>query len=518
MKKALLFFSLLAYASVGFAQQVPRKCDVEATDEYAQAFYKMTPEQRYGVHGVDVIDSVYMIPVKVHIVGRDDSTGFFRTSEAIKNICNLNSRYVPVGFRFYISGPINYIRNSTYYNLPSKTIGDNMLAFYNVPGVINVYYVDLSTLGLCGYAYFPNTGPGGSANRRGGAVLGINGSCSSSSLPGVPDGNTTFAHELGHYFSLMHPFQGTSDNPAGASAERVIRVTTPGKLYGPNCSTSGDGFCDTEADFIDTRWSCPYNGNQKDINQDFFTPDASLYMGYANDVCTNRFSDQQISRMRQTIRTTRNYLLPNRPTIQDTITVAPNTLSPTNSTTPAEYANWCRFTWNAVPGATMYHLRIAQFVTFSTILFDTIVSDTSFIYTYQLTGRFQARTRLQPNRSYFWSVQALNETNLCGPYSPGVNFTTNAVLGNDNIVTPIANCYPTVLEQAQTMNIDLAVATNNVIIETIDITGKLIQSKQIANQGNTLISSFDPGVKTPGMYFLRINTAGKYSTVKFIVK
>ena len=104
--------------------------------------------------------------------------------------------------------------------------------------------------------------------------------------------STTLVHELGHFFSLPHTFNGWENGAVPTNPEKVTRT-------GPsaNCSSTGDKFCDTEADYQGERWFCPYNDIKFDSNNDQYHPDSSIYMGYASDECMTRFSNMEIAAM-----------------------------------------------------------------------------------------------------------------------------------------------------------------------------------------------------------------------------
>ena len=127
------------------------------------------------------------LPLKVHIVGTDEGTGYFATADVFRLVCEVNDQYTGSGMQFFISGDFNYINNDDYYDHNYFT-GAEMMNQYNEPNVINMYIVD-NPNDNCGY-YSPGLD-----------ALAVAKSCSD-------QGSTTLAHELGHYFSLPHTFSG----------------------------------------------------------------------------------------------------------------------------------------------------------------------------------------------------------------------------------------------------------------------------------------------------------------------
>ncbi|MEL6863107.1 MAG: T9SS type A sorting domain-containing protein [Bacteroidota bacterium] len=121
----------------------------------------------------------------------------------------------------------------------------------------------------------------------------------------------TFAHEIGHFFTLPHTHRNTNQDPMFGNAdglnvpcrrEAVTRNITNDPACFPwpwnppfsHCSFTGDGFCDTPADPTD--WpGCPYNDGGVDFNGDPFDPDETNVMSYYS--CRSMFSPSQVDAM-----------------------------------------------------------------------------------------------------------------------------------------------------------------------------------------------------------------------------
>ncbi|MCS6916971.1 MAG: hypothetical protein NZM08_04740, partial [Chitinophagales bacterium] len=219
------------------------------------------------------VRTVYELPMHIHLVGRDNGTGLHYLDVLWQNLCDLNDQFAETGFMFYLKNYPTYIFNSAYYEHDYYT-GAEMMFDYNVSNTINVYVVG-DPAGNCGYFW---GWPDAVAIARGCFNV----------------GNTTFAHELGHYFSLPHPF----DNING-----ILEY-----VDGSNCTVGGDLFCDTRADILNYRWDCPYTGGAVDPKGMPYNPDSSLYMSYALDRCTYRFSPQQQNAMINYLNAKRSYL------------------------------------------------------------------------------------------------------------------------------------------------------------------------------------------------------------------
>jgi len=109
---------------------------------------------------------------------------------------------------------------------------------------------------------------------------------------------TLLAHEMGHYLSLYHTFEGLD-------------------CANSNCATSGDRVCDTPPDgSIGNSFSCtqPQNSCSSDTISGFSVDVPDLinnFMDYGNDACHNAFTEGQAARMRAAIATQRSGLLQN---------------------------------------------------------------------------------------------------------------------------------------------------------------------------------------------------------------
>lgn len=126
---------------------------------------------------------------------------------------------------------------------------------------INMFFVqEIANLDIaaCGFASL-----GGIGLYTSGGIVIKKGSCNS---PG------TFTHEMGHYLSLKHTFEGNG-------AELVD---------GSNCDTAGDLICDTPADNYDPQGdpslyvdaNCRFINTDLDANGQFYRPDVGNMMSY----------------------------------------------------------------------------------------------------------------------------------------------------------------------------------------------------------------------------------------------
>ncbi|MFM8493767.1 MAG: zinc-dependent metalloprotease [Bacteroidota bacterium] len=492
------FWTILLYSSSLLAQPTQHApCGTPAAPESVRQFiqsldYSVLPEDPTRIN----------IPVTIHIVKATNGSGGFLENNAFLTICDLNQRMASAGLFFYVPGAVRFILSDALYNPVDYGPLNTMISQNNVARTMNIYYTNLGAMSLCGFAFYPNSGPGGAQNN--GAVV-MSFACSQ------PNG-TTLTHEVGHFFNLPHTFDQTSNDPTASSAERVTRnFNEPSPRLSANCNTEGDNFCDTPADFIDNRWNCPTGIIQLDINGDRFRPDSSYYMSYSSDQCMSRFSDQQITAMRATLTTTnspRGYLTINPMPAYPDITTGAALISPaTADTFPGNYVV---FRWNRTPGATAYQIKILLF-NFSVL--DTITTDTFYIS--------QARL-IRANREHSWQVRALNGANLCTPYSDRIFFYAGAYITNVGIRSESQSnawmVYPTLFEAGVSHPLNIVGLTENAQAKAVisDASGRTIQEWTIEQNLDQLKISLPP--LASGLYYIHIQQNQQRKAFKFVIQ
>lgn len=222
-----------------------------------------------------------VIPVQVHLIRETNGNSVLTLQDIQNELDSVNTFYTNAGLVFYECQAAEMIDNSAYYDYLSTTDQNYFLTNHYVNDVINLYFantVSTSNGPVCGYAFFP----GGPDAAFLAASCAVNGS--------------TLAHELGHYFGLLHTHGGSNDELADGS----------------NCATEGDLICDTPADpglsnsVVDT--GCQYTGTAMDNNNQFYVPDVTNIMSYSRKVCRTTFTQQQYAVINLTYFTERTYL------------------------------------------------------------------------------------------------------------------------------------------------------------------------------------------------------------------
>lgn len=449
--RMLWLFGLNICLSFSLCAQVsgPLLCGTEEAP--VQNLQWIEQMRRMGLIGAGRPDSPepeYDIPLSIHLLSRNDGAGALELSVLWQTLCELNDKFRPTGIQFYIKGNVNRIPNTYYYNLPDYTTSFALNDMYNVARSINVYFLNLGVMGLCGFANYPNTGMPADPLRQGAVYMGI--ACS-----GL--GNTTWAHELGHFLNLPHPFDGTAGQPSAFGSERVTRnPQEPPPRYSANCTTAGDRFCDTRADYRDNRWNCPSQGTVLDINTDLFNPDETLYMSYSLDMCANRFTAEQSQAMRAIVSApsaSRAYLMvpPMHPF--DSLTGSIQVVYPPDSSN-GHPANWLHIRWRRVPGATKYAVRLRR-PTGTVAEWMVENGDTSFLYT---------GSDLRPQFTYRISVKPINHGWFCSDYSQDVVVTlSDSFLPCPVVVSPSIQNATIRADSLATLRANASVAGHSVL-------------------------------------------------------
>jgi hypothetical protein len=223
-----------------------------------------------------------------HIFRHSDGSGGLPSEFCQLNIDRVNEEVAEMGLVFCI-------KSIEYYNLADPRI--NMSDPEENPPTLgfdinsmNVYCTPLITgftmegeevpAGVCGYT----TGIGPPET-----TLVVQNDCVVWDYEQNEEESTTFCHETGHFFGLLHTFQGTEDG------------SNPECVNGSNCTTAGDYICDTSAD--DGAGSdefCEYNGGGMDnpddgcVGEPYF-PNMDNIMSYYPEECTDTLTDEQLN-------------------------------------------------------------------------------------------------------------------------------------------------------------------------------------------------------------------------------
>ena len=219
----------------------------------------------------------FRIPIRAHVLRRDNGSGGISEADIEASVARTNVHYRWLNMEFYVD-EYHDLNNTTDYNIylnskvRSRPLENRLAKDHAVKEAINVFFVQNSNT-----SWVP-------ASK--GHILMNNWHTRNES---------TFAHELGHFFGLPHTH---------TKGDELVD--------GSNCTSAGDGFCDTPADpnlNNKVNEDCEYFGTNRDANGAAYTPLTNNMMAYTKFECRTSFTREQRLRIWYTYgyRQRRNY-------------------------------------------------------------------------------------------------------------------------------------------------------------------------------------------------------------------
>lgn len=324
MKKLLLFLSLWVCILQANAQTI-EPCGFDTyrkewlkipqnreANEYLENRIKLYVEKQRSTRRTA---TVYTLPVVVHIIHNGESVGDCLNPNdasvaamitALNNYFrNTNSLGIDIELNFQLavrsgascngsttginrvngSGVANYTANGISFagGSGASESAVKALSKWSPTEYINIWVVNKINGGITGcpgggsgtFTAGFSGGPGNSGATDGVVIV-------ASQVNGT---STVLTHEVGHYFNLLHTFEG--DSGGGGCPSNT------------NCSTQGDLVCDTDPHIrISNIGTCP-DMTTNGCTMTSYQPVSYNYMNYTN--CLNRFSAGQKTRMRAVI-------------------------------------------------------------------------------------------------------------------------------------------------------------------------------------------------------------------------
>ena len=464
----------------------------------------------------DVRSETIYLPIKFHRVGTTQGTEQVKVSSVLDQMCRLRREYAKYDIIPYISNGFNDVFNSGIFFDP---IGNNGQIENNKSGsAVDVFITenadtsnsvpgDGTTLGF--YAVpFGNSGRDYIVVRK----------------KEVIDSTETLEHELGHYLSLDHTFDGwegvqynqeVHGNPltvsvvGGNAIELVDRDS--------NCETAGDQLCDTPADY---NFNFSFENTDSDLNNDIvagcnmvetirdsegkaLSPMTNNIMSYYT--CPNqKFTDGQVGLMMADFNSSaRTHINSNYVPNLNEVTEIPTLVSPGSM---APIYNGIVFEWTAVEHADFYSLEISS-------------SSESFNYITTQPSAFI--TDLSPDETYFWLVAPFNETSGCGRTSPKVLITGGDATSVESL-NDLAEFYvfPNPINQGASLQVQITSKesfTADLTILSLEGKEVLVQKgKEIKTNNNLLEISTES--LTSGMYILQVRSEKGVFSKQIVIK
>jgi Secretion system C-terminal sorting domain len=508
INKIALCVAFLAVNLAAIAQHLPHSgCSVGVQDG-ALIKNRMLENRRAIANGEIFVqrtpNAITYIPLTITSVANTSGQGHATYANMFAMVCDLNADYLDQDIQFYIKDSIRFRQNNSVYN----DAGDFNSTLYMVQnkraGTVNIY---ISPTVQNSVASFYN--PAGDY-----VFL----------ITGVADGTSnTCTHEVGHFFSLPHTFYGweninyhdlyqntnAPNTVGGGFVEKVARTGT-----NANCATAADGFCDTEADYISSRWPCPYIGQNGILARDplgvSINPDESLYMSYFYDNCVTAFSVEQKAAISADVasRGWSNLAAPNPSAAVNASTVT--AVSPIlNSTLFIDGTNNLTLQWNAVANANAYQVVLERTLLGSVVgtIFSRVVYNTTSI---NFSSSLMPLPPSGTLHDYRWTIKPMNWYSLCGTFSSEFNFRTTSQpvsVSELNSQQLQVSVNPNPVSSNQ-INLSIqAIQNEQVAIKIYSPEGKLIltQQKVSLNTGDNFLS-LDATELANGVYFIQIQT------------
>lgn len=424
------------------------------------------------------------LPVAVHLVENDQGVNSIPESKILEAFCTLNEHFKPVNIQFFLQYPILYLRNTAFYDHADAATALQMIQSARIPGVINTFFVK-NAADACGYTL----------RNQSGLALGI---ALSADCTG---GNTSaWAHEMGHVLSLPHTFHGWENYPYNYElpAPASVGRTAVERVDRSNCRAAGDGFCDTDPDYLNGRWTCNQDTLSDILQKDplgvAFRSDGSNLMSYSADPCGARFSAEQQSAMRLYVQQNLSGISSKGLTVpalsrSDIVLVEPRmkeVLSNPDSVT---------FSWQPVSGIAGWVLEVSPIPSFTILNYSTVTTANSL------------SIALAPGRTYFWRVWAFNQFSTCKYVSGTGTFSLASVTATAerNPPNPV-NAYPNPIRASAeplTFSFESLQAANSRLL-LHDALGRVHWSASWDIQPGMNTLDIPVARLAPGTYFVRL--------------
>ena len=488
MKKLIPGICLLFLTTLAFSQKEKPEsyCGYHGISDWLVKYQK-NPEA-YQVHKKGTI---LYIPMTVHVLGNDSGAGYFGETPLLDAFCTLNADFAPAEIQFYLANDFNYINNSSWFEHDFRG-GREMMNRNNFDNSINTYFVE-DPAGNCGYY-------------TGGAdALAVAKNCA-----GATD--HTWAHEVGHYLSLPHPFVGWEGTDVDGSqpAPSNLGNRPVERVDGSNCNQAADGFCDTEPDYISNRWTCNNNGRSQqllDPRGASFRADGTLIMGYSNDDCANRFTSEQVDACLANINDERQDLLTNA-TPLDPVEMGDGLVPVSPAEGEAVLPGDVTLTWEPVKNATKYIIEVYGLPTLNPLIARKIVS-----------GNTAVISDITRERAHYWRVRPFNEFHFCSDFSDVSSFVVSSALST-NYINEVESfsVSPVPAESGSDFSIEISSKSDfEAQAKLVNLTGQILTNKKYQINSGVQNLRFDLPNIPQGIYLLSLENEEGERLVKKVV-
>ncbi len=518
----ILVVLLLCVPTFIFAQNNGQneKCGTEFTPEMeARLLQNIATAKALGLsNGAN--RTTTFVAVKFHLVANSDGSSRPSVSRVYDALCGLNSRYADQNIKFYLAG-IYDMNSTTVFSHSSVSAAQFQMSVRKNqhPNAINIF--------VCNSVNTNNNSPGTTLAYYSPVYDLIATRSNQMNLT-----SKTLTHEMGHFLSLPHPFNGWEGYDYHCNLDTYTAADPcPNAIYGAsnlpptsvggnlveladrsNCSTSGDYFCDTEPDYnlgFLGGSNCNYSQGAVDPNGDVINPDETLYMSYFDDNCTNRFSNDQKAAIAADLLTSARNYIKGTPSSTIEITTPATLVAPTNNGT-SPFWDEVFLDWDDVSGANKYFVQISRNSSFSLLVDEAIV-----------TNSLYASTALSAGTNYFWRVKAYNEISVCNGYSATRQFSTSSfTTGTKEVLNTTAiKLQPNFTSEGQVINLNIQTQEKiEATIRIVNVAGQVVQAiNNLTFQAGTHIHQIETTGLTPGVYIVNLQTDKGQVNEKLII-
>lgn len=419
-----LLLAVFSAAGSGIGQQATHWCGTSVQDQHILLQRQSQNKAAMHEHPVAFREIQY-IPIKFHLIAESDGSNMVPKQRVLRQLCLLNEDFADLNLQFYIKDGFNYILSDEVYS--NHADNETIMVSERDDNALNIFFPEdadppnQTGLGqILGY-YSPG---------RDWLVIDKN---------EIGKDGLTFTHEVGHFFSLSHPFVGWEPEPweeaiHGNPVDQFLSPDgqTPVELAsGNNCFNAGDEVCDTPADYLfGFGWNnCNFDLEVGDLNGILLDPDELLWMNYFFncDADLFYFSDMQQQLIQEDLNSNRrSYLRTGFVPNLDPIESLPEAISPKEGQ-QISFFNSVSLSWTAVAGAEAYLLQVSLLPNFTGpfIAYDEVVSGTS-----------QVLEGLEAGRTYYWRVRPFSAYRTCTDFSETYSFDTGTDIstqGNEQV-------------------------------------------------------------------------------------
>jgi len=461
--------------------------------------------------------AVQYVPIALHAVRNTDGTDGISEAQLLDMMCILNDKYQDQEIQFYLTNPpVHYINNTGINNQPNAFTSELKAA--KIPNAINVFVTNNinNQLGAAGYYQSP---------------AGWNGNDFIVIARNFVYAQNVFPHEIGHFFSLLHPFHGWENNPwnesswgnpVGTNAPSdpgIFPIPVANEFQnGNNCTTAGDRICDTPPDYLfalnTSQVGCAdWNIPVRDPNNTVVNPQENNIMSYFGNCGSHEFTTGQKDAIRMDLMNAperdyvRNNYIPNMTSINS----VPTLLSPAEGST-VNSAESVSVSWFPVIEAQYYVVEVDLSPGFSSPFRKSLVGAAS-----TPNASFSG---FQENTEYFWRVRPFTEFTTCTGYSDrGSFFTPTSTDVQDLSAVDDWKLSPNPASKSD--HIKLTLTANAAFLAQIAIYNQLGQRVEHISQSildGTQSIYLNANNLTGGLYFVSITGKSGRTTKKLLVR